>query len=132
MINVASWLPPETKTPTERSTELRRTARANVRVKIDIVSDHHFWSGIGSNMSEGGVFIATHHVVPIGSRLRVQFGIDDGGDPIVALTEVRWVRVFSADSAPPGLGLRFIDLDPSALRRIAAFVQRRPSLLFED
>ena len=74
MMNVASWLPPESKTPTDSPDRASSKPESDVCVEIDIVSDHHFWSGIGLNMSEGGVFIATHHVVPIGSRLRVQFG----------------------------------------------------------
>ncbi len=136
-MNLASWTP-----IARQSTELRSTSRADVHVEIDVVSEHNFWSGITSNISEGGVFIATHHVVPIGSRLYVQFSIDDGGPPIVALTEVRWVRDFRADSlipgrfsalrSPPGLGVQFVDLPDDALRRIKAFVKRRPSLLFED
>jgi uncharacterized protein (TIGR02266 family) len=117
----------------EMRPDARRAARACVYVSIDIFSDHNFWTGLTMNMSEGGVFVATHHAVPVGTTLVLNMTLPFERDPIVTLAEVRWTRLFSdSDDCPPGLGLQFHALDPSSLAKIRKFVTTvREPLLFE-
>ena len=114
--------------------ETRSAPRAAVYVNIDVFSDHNFWSGLTMNMSEGGLFIATHNVAPVGTMLVLNMVLPFEEDPIVALAEVRWTRPFNGNNdVPPGLGLQFVDLDPIALAKVRRFVKTiREPLFFEE
>jgi Tfp pilus assembly protein PilZ len=110
------------KVDQEFQTDTREAPRAAVYASVDLFSEHNFWSGLTMNMSEGGLFVATHHSVPVGN------------DPIVTLVEVRWTRSYSGqEDVPPGLGLQFIDTDAAALAKIRQFVSTiREPLFYED
>jgi uncharacterized protein (TIGR02266 family) len=86
------------------------------------------------NMSEGGLFVATHNCVPVGTRLVLNMVLPFEDEPIVTLVEVRWTRAYSGqDDVPPGLGLQFVDADPPALAKIRKFVSTvREPLFYED
>jgi uncharacterized protein (TIGR02266 family) len=112
----------------------RGAPRAQVIVSIDMFSEHNFWSGLTMNMSEGGVFVATHHAVPQGTVLALELTLPGSETPITAVAEVRWTRDYNGESdVPPGLGLQFIGLDEISLARIRAFVATiRDPLYYED
>ena len=114
--------------------EARHDERTDVFETIDMYSEHNFWSGLTMNMSEGGVFVATHKEVPVGTILVVEMELPGEEQPLVSLAEVRWSRAYNGDSdVPPGLGLQFVDLDDASLARVRRFVDSvRDPLLFED
>lgn len=117
----------------EERLDERVVPRTTVNVEIDLYSEHNFWSGLTMNMSEGGVFVATHRAVPPGTMLVLEMQLPDGGDPIVALAEVRWTRDYTGDpDVPPGLGLQFASLDDAALARVRSFVEGVREPLFYD
>ena len=111
----------------------RRFERLDLEVEVDMVSDHNFFTGFSCNVSEGGLFVATHRVREVGSRIEITFTLPGDDRPIVARTEVKWVRVHNEQSnVPPGMGLMFIDIAPESIARIAAFVRVRETLFYED
>ena len=112
----------------------RSYERFPVEVSVDFVSEHNFFTGFSLNVSEGGLFVATHVVRPVGSRLEIRLALPDAPEPLELQTEVRWVRDHNADSeSSPGLGLRFMHLSKVDEARIHAFVRRvRDPLFFDD
>lgn len=115
-----------------RSNE-RSKPRAAVYASVNLASEHQFWSGLTMNMSEGGLFVATHHVVPVGATLELNMKLPWEREPIVTLVEVRWVREYSGqDDVPPGLGLKFINTDEKSLAKIRRFVATIREPLFFD
>src|SRR5262245_61992158 len=91
----------------------RRFERLDLEVEVDMFSDHNFFTGFSCNVSEGGIFVATHRVREVGSRVEVTFTLPGDETPIVARTEVKWVRVHNEESnVPPGMGLMFVDIAP--------------------
>jgi uncharacterized protein (TIGR02266 family) len=111
----------------------RQAPRADVQVSIDLASEHTFWSGLTMNMSEGGVFVATHRHVAVGTKLTVEMDLPGTDAPIATTAEVRWSREYTGNpDAPPGLGLQFLDLDASALSQIRIFVEKVREPLFFD
>lgn len=118
----------------EERSSIRRAPRASVHVSIDVFTDHNFWTGLSMNVSEGGLFVATHNAVPVGTLLVLHMSLPFEREPLVTLAEVRWTRAFTEqDDIPPGLGLRFVDLDPDSLDKVRKFVSSvREPLFFED
>jgi len=80
----------------------------------------------------GGIFIATHQLKPVGSRLEFSVNLP-GREPIKGSGEVRWVRVYSeASNVPPGMGIKFDQLEPAAVRAIEAFLAQREPLFYDE
>ena len=106
-------------------------SRFSVDLDVTIGSDHNFYAGFAENLSAGGVFIATHKLKPVGSTIELTITLPEG--QFRARGEVRWIRVFNEQSdTPPGMGVKFEDLDPAAVQAIQSFLARRDPLFFDD
>lgn len=118
--------------PTSESNR-RQHLRYAVELDVTLSSEHNFFQGFSENISAGGVFIATHLLKPIGERMEIVLNLPDGGEPVRAIGEVRWVRRYTeASNTPPGIGLRFVDLGAEDEARIADFLKDREPLFYED
>ena len=119
----------------ENHQNVRAAERFDLEVKVDLESDHNFYTGLTQNISSGGLFIATHHLRRIGDKITLKFTLP-GSDKVVAVeTEVRWIRENSAlqrAEGGTGMGVRFINLSPEASAAINAFVESRESLYYDD
>ena len=111
--------------------ERRRFDRVAVELSVTMESDHNFFMGFSENISEGGLFIATHQVLPLGHELDLTFTLP-GGREVKTRARVQWVRPYNAanSDAAPGMGVQFIGLDESVHEWIVAFVQKRDPLFF--
>ena len=49
----------------------RRSARVHHEVMVGVTSEQGTFSGWGTNLSAGGVFVNSHHAPPIGTRVHV-------------------------------------------------------------
>ena len=105
--------------------------RVEMQVEVTLESEHNFYTGLSSNISEGGLFVATTTPLPLGTRLVVRFALEDGAAPIDAVGEVCWLRPCSADF-PCGFGMRFLEISDDALTRVANFVASRDTIFYED
>lgn len=127
----------ETKRNTDEvifSSSNQRTAkRVDVELEVTLSGPHTFFSGFTMDISEGGVFIATHQIFPIGTEFRIILFV--GKEKLEIESEVVWVR--GEDSAiisgeEPGMGLRFLSLDDRSLSVISEFIKKREPLLYDD
>jgi uncharacterized protein (TIGR02266 family) len=116
------------------ATRARAHERLAFEIQIDILSEHNFYAGLSLNLSEGGLFVATHASHAVGTRLEIRLLLPGDVAPTRLMTEVRWVRPLSEDSEGPaaGLGLRFVDLPPEVLPKLAEFARNRAPLFYED
>jgi uncharacterized protein (TIGR02266 family) len=113
--------------------DLRSNRRLDLEIEVDMESDHNFFTGFSCNVSTGGIFVATHRVRDVGSFIEIAFTLPGDDTPIVAGTEVKWVRMHNEHSnVPPGMGLMFVDISPTSLAGIAAFVKVREPLFYEE
>jgi len=127
------------KTPGAKVAEniqnVRASERFDLEVKVDLESDHNFYTGLTQNISSGGVFIATHHLRRIGDRITLKFTLPGAAKVVEVETEVRWIRENSAlmrAEGGTGMGVRFINLSAEAKAAIDAFVEARESLFYDD
>jgi uncharacterized protein (TIGR02266 family) len=114
---------------------VRASERFDLEIKVDLESDHNFYTGLTQNISAGGLFIATHHLRRIGDRISLKFQLPGIDKPVQVDTEVRWIRENSAltraDGAT-GMGVRFINLSPETTTAIQQFLATRDSLYYDD
>jgi uncharacterized protein (TIGR02266 family) len=110
----------------------REHSRFHVDLEVTVGSDHNFYAGFAENLSAGGVFVATHQLKPVGSKVELTVTLPDGVQ-LRAAGEVRWIRVFNELSdTPPGMGVRFTNLGDAAVSLIQSFLERRDPLFFDD
>ncbi len=113
----------------------RDNARFGFEVVVDLTSASGFWMGLSQNLSEGGLFIASANLVPIGENVHVRLDLSDGvGAPFEVDCEVAWHRLVDDEDSGirPGMGVRFLYLDASAQARIMTFCRARREAQFFD
>ena len=97
---------------------------------VGFESDSSTFTGVSSDISEGGLFVATHTLPPIGCEINLRFSLPAGPE-LRMRGVVRWLRdSHEIDSAPPGIGVQFSALAEQDLSLIRAFVdQSEPAYL---
>jgi uncharacterized protein (TIGR02266 family) len=124
---------PRSLRPQETPTDERAHARLPFEVHVHTLSDHNFYAGLTLNVSDGGLFVATHIHHPVGTRLEIRLMFPGDEQPTSLLTEVRWVRLLrDAGDSSPGMGLRFIDPPQSLLDKVGRFAKNRDPLYYDD
>ena len=123
----------EDATFTEEEAALdREKARYGVDLAVTVNSEHNFYAGFAKNLSEGGIFVATHIVHPVGTQFDLSIHLDDGDKRVVrGVGEVRWVRILDGD-LPAGLGIQFTAIEEDGQERIERFLARRAPMVVED
>ena len=114
---------------------VRAAERFDLEVKVDLESDHNFYTGLTQNISSGGLFIATSAIRKIGDRITLKFSLPGTSELVSVETEVRWIRENSAlhkVEGATGMGVRFVNLSPIASATIQKFLESRDSLYYDD
>jgi uncharacterized protein (TIGR02266 family) len=119
--------------PVDKNAELRTDPRAAVELDVSLGSEHNFYAGFVENLSAGGVFVATHLLRPVGEVIEISIHISEDNLIVKGTGEVRWLREFNEDSdVPPGMGVKFLELDAGADEAIQRFLTHREPLFFDD
>jgi uncharacterized protein (TIGR02266 family) len=77
------------------------------------------------NLSRGGLFLSTDKLLPLGSVVRIQLELPDGGPEIQVPCRVAFLRdraEAERSGAPSGMGVKFIDPDDLTRRRLEWFI----------
>jgi uncharacterized protein (TIGR02266 family) len=111
----------------------RATTRFAVELDMSISTDHNFYAGFVENMSVGGVFVATHQLKQIGSVVDIDIYLPESNTTVRGKGEVRWIRDYNESSnVPPGMGIRFAELEPGGQEAIDEFLGRRDPMFFDE
>ena len=107
--------------------EQRRNAqRFQVELELSLQSESTIWIGQAANVSDGGVFVATKELKPIGTEVELTIKLPGNLMPIWTLGVVCWIRDTSASAhVPLGMGIQFRLITDEALRRIRDFIRQR-------
>ena len=112
--------------------------RQNERVAIDLgvtmTSESNFYVGFAGNISEGGLFVATHQMIPVGRTIDLQFRLPDGEEPVSLEARVCWQRtaVDYDDGILPGFGVQFVNLDENTRKRLEEFLETREPIFHPE
>lgn len=114
-----------------RLNERRADPRIELHVGVGFRCAATFHTGFTADISERGLFVATHAIQPIGSTLTLTFALPSGPE-ITAQASVRWLRdSYHYDPcSPPGMGLLFTDLPDEARARIRELITARQPRFF--
>jgi uncharacterized protein (TIGR02266 family) len=111
----------------------RQHPRHDVEIEVTLESESNFYLGLTENLSEGGLFIATHVLPPLGTQIDLSFKLPNFAEPIQLTGIVRWVREYSETSdASPGMGVRFESIRSDDIQHIRAFLDARAPLFYDE
>jgi uncharacterized protein (TIGR02266 family) len=109
----------------------RRIAqRFHVDLELTLQSETTIWIGHAENVSDGGVFVASKELKPIGTEIEMTLKLPgENVLPVWAVGTVVWIRETSGSNAdaPLGMGIQFRLIADEALRRIRDFIRERQS-----
>jgi uncharacterized protein (TIGR02266 family) len=118
------------KAPVQKQLERRRSPRVALETNVGLISESNFYTGFSQDISEGGLFVATYALRPVGTSVVVRFAVDEV--EIEAPGRVRWQRDPRNSDVPPGMGIEFEGLDAVAEEAIRRFVTLREPLFHEE
>ncbi|MGB0678982.1 MAG: TIGR02266 family protein [Polyangiales bacterium] len=112
--------------------ETRQYKRALVSLKVRFRSAtvDDFIERYSIDISRGGLFIQSKNPMPIGTLLKFEFQLQDESRLIHGVGRVAWLRPASEPEDPdnpPGMGIKFIKMDPSSRALVNSIVEARGS-----
>jgi uncharacterized protein (TIGR02266 family) len=86
----------------------------NLRIKFRSASLEQFIERYAVDVSRGGIFIRTREPLPVDTRLRLEFQLQDATPLLAGEGTVVWIREHdpSRENVTPGMGVRFDKLTP--------------------
>jgi uncharacterized protein (TIGR02266 family) len=121
----------------------RRHPRYALSLAVTVKGDNNFYTGLSGDISEGGVFVATHTALPIGTTVVVTIALPTSAEPISLFGTVQWVRGPEANASPeanfgclhadvkPGMGIQFHDIEDAPIKAIRGFMRCRSPEFFD-
>ena len=89
--------------------------------------------GYATDLSEGGMFISTFEPRPVEEEFRISFRLPFEDTQVRCGCRVAWIRSHDPDSrAEPGMGVRFIDIDPEISKKIIIWLDGRKRAFSEE
>jgi uncharacterized protein (TIGR02266 family) len=78
---------------------------------------------LSANISEGGLFLTSDQLKPIGTKLHFEFRVQDGGETISGYGIVRWVE--SDPGRRTGMGIQFVEINPEGKKIISELFRKK-------
>jgi uncharacterized protein (TIGR02266 family) len=106
--------------------ELRKSVRVPVTLRVSFTDLGELGASLMTNLSRGGVFIATDRPAEIGTRLELRFHIEETGEEIDVPGEVVSQNLGpNFESGQSGMGLRFLEMKPEVARKVEELYERK-------
>ena len=88
----------------------------NLRIKFRSASLDQFIERYAVDVSRGGIFIRTREPLAVGTRLKLEFQLQDSAPLLAGEGTVVWIREHdqTRDNVTPGMGVRFDKLTPES------------------
>lgn len=84
------------------------------------------------NISGGGLYLESYAPSPVGTRLELDLVLPGHSKIIHTLAEVAWSNTKSVGELPPGMGVRFINLNPEVKKMIHGLVTTKVEEVIKD
>ena len=75
------------------------------------------------NISEGGLFLASDQIKPVGTKLHFEFRVQDGNETIAGHGVVRWIE--SDPTRRKGMGIQFVDINAAGKKIISELFRKK-------
>lgn len=111
----------------QRLLDRRRFGRVEARLQVQFVYADGFFELETEDLSIGGMFITTQHLLSVGERLRLVLHLPGSKPAIKVVAEVARVVEESTKGQPSGIGVKFVDMNEQDKEAIQDFLARQVS-----
>jgi uncharacterized protein (TIGR02266 family) len=113
--------------------EGRQHKRVPLETEVNFVGDTNFYTGFVEDISDGGLYVSTFNLLPIGTYIELSFTLPSGHQ-IKVPGQVRWVRdpIIPDENSSPGMGIMFEKLAIEDKKQIDDFIERRSPLFYDE
>ena len=101
----------------------RRSARVHHEVMVGVSSEAGTFSGWGTNLSVGGVFVNSHRAPPIDTRVHILLQLP-GHSECKLLGRVAWAQASGPGVDEPGMGIEFLEVDDETRSLVGQIVEK--------
>jgi len=107
--------------------DTRKDKRAPISLKVRFKSAtlDEFIEQYSVDISRGGIFIKSKTPMSVGTLLKFEFQLKDESRLIHGVGRVVWKREPADGDDPPGMGIKFIKMDPESRALVEQMVQKR-------
>jgi uncharacterized protein (TIGR02266 family) len=105
----------------------RGTERYEARLCVRFGLDAELLTKYSVNLSTGGLFLETDHILPLETPLSIEFILPDVPEPIRCSARVAWINhpeLPNKPHLPVGMGLQFRDITLKDLDAIRDFIKK--------
>lgn len=110
----------------------QRYRRRHYEAVVGYETESNFFAGFSSNISEGGLFVATINLPPVSSVVEIRFSLPSGFEAS-STGEVKWTRDWNemTPDVAPGFGVSFKSLRDDTRQAIQSFVSQREPIFYD-
>ena len=101
----------------------RRSARVHHEVMVGVSSEAGMFSGWGTNLSVGGVFVNSQHAAPVGTRVQILLQLP-GHSECKLSGRVAWAQASGPGVDEPGMGIEFLEVDEQTRALVGKMVEK--------
>src|SRR5687767_7656127 len=109
-------------------TRKHKRAPVSLKVRFKSATVDEFIEQYAKDISRGGIFIKSKTPMAIGTLLKFEFQLKDESRLIHGVGRVVWKREqdeANGDDSPPGMGIKFIKMDPESRQIVEKIVSGR-------
>jgi len=102
---------------------VRRDKRCPVKLMVTYPNAKEFQSDYTKNISRGGLFVMTTSPPAMGTKVAINLHLPALAEPINIIGEVVHTQTSGEDGEAPGVGLKFIDMEPISRGTLASYLR---------
>ena len=106
-----------------KSGPTRKSPRVNHEVMVGVTHDASKFSGWGTNLSQGGVFVNSSSAPPKGTIVSVILQLP-GVTDCKLVGRVAWTQAAGPGVDEPGMGIEFIEADEGTKKLVGEMVKK--------
>lgn len=108
--------------------EKRETLRVPIHFKVKVETVRGTYTGMGRDISEGGIGVYLKKLPPIGSTVKVMFDLPRAEEPIGITGEVMYHKRGGAGVQDDWMGIKFVRMDANSQSMIHKFVKEQTDM----
>jgi uncharacterized protein (TIGR02266 family) len=90
---------------------------------VGVSSSAGTFSGWGTNLSVGGVFVNSQHAAPVGTRVQILLQLPGHSECKLA-GRVAWAQASGPGVDEPGMGIEFLEVDEETRALVGKMVEK--------
>ncbi len=106
--------------------DTRKKPRIMIRALVDYESQGTYFYDYSTNLSEGGLFIETENVMPVGAQVTLRFTLPNIEYVFEVLGVVKWINLDEKQNPKilKGMGVGFQSMDDKDRELLDEFIQK--------